>query len=175
MELVKGEKMKNIKWSIFFISFISMSLMFQACGGGGDSASDTSYEVPDAISIRSVDPIIDEVTDPESGEKVYIASTNEVTVYAKVFKIVDTYTVACSEVDNLEPVLLRGTWNNLTTGTGGELFIRWNTTYGSLWNSCIPLLSFVADLTNGRNAIEIFVERDDGFYYGIEELLIDNQ
>ncbi len=165
--------MRYFKWVVYVASITLISLMLQACGGGGDGSSEINYEIG-TITDVGVWPILEEITDPESGETIYLTDADEIHIVGDVSRLLESYTEACSEVDELEPLLLTVTWDNLTTAVSGTGLVRWNTTYGSLWNTCGPQFQLTATLTEGFNKIEITVTNEDG-YYAEEQVQLDKQ
>jgi len=165
--------MRCIKWFVYFVSITFISLMLQACGGGGGGSTEYNYEIG-AITDVGVFPILEEITDPESGETIYITDAEEIHIIGDVSRLSESYTEACSEVEDLEPLLLTVTWDNLTTGVSGTGEVNWHTTYGSLWHTCSPQFQLTATLTDGLNTIEITVTNEDG-YYAKEQVQLDKQ
>jgi hypothetical protein len=112
--------MKYLKRFIFLSSIVFISLSFQGCGGGGSSSENIEPVGLGVIDVETISPVLDEVIDPDTERTTYITSAAEVYIAGKIFRLTNVYYVACSEVDNLEPLGLTGTWKNLTTDVSGD-------------------------------------------------------
>ena len=145
---------------IFGVSILSIL----GSGGGDDSSGDdtTSYK-QGYFDISGFDSILDEITDPNTNETIYITSSNPIGIAGFVKGLAEYYWGTCAQV-NPGGMPLSVTWKNLTTGASGSGTIWWQDWWGGLSWHCLPAFRVSADLAYGTNHVVLTANHVDGHY-----------
>jgi len=133
-------------------------------GGGDDlSGEDTTSYKRGYFDVTVFYSVLDEITDPDTNETIYITSSNPIGIAGFVKGLAEYYWGTCADVDPGE-MPLSVTWKNLTTGASGSGTIWWQDWWGGLSWHCLPAFHVSADLTYGINYVVLTANHVDGHY-----------